>query len=151
MNACIEALEKPPPECPDNLDILMVVSAALIDGEGKVLIASRPEGKDMAGLWEFPGGKIETGEIPEFALMRELREELGIETRPTCFVPVTFASHTYSHFHLIMPLYACRVWKGFPRPNEHAALKWVKAHSLFDYPMPEADFPLIDPLIRYIE
>ncbi len=150
MSGCLEALDKPVPEHPENIDILTVVAAALIDGEGKILVAKRPDDKDMADLWEFPGGKVEKGELPEFALMRELQEELGIETRPTCFAPITFASHTYNHFHLFMPLYACRVWRGFPRPNEHKELKWVRPNDLYELSMPKADLPLIDPLVQYV-
>ncbi len=100
----------------------------------------------MAGLWEFPGGKINPGETPEYALMRELEEELGIETRPTCYTPIAFASHSYENFHLLMPLFACRFWKGVPKKKEHAALKWVKVSELYDYPMPAADIPLIPAL-----
>ena len=100
----------------------------------------------MAGLWEFPGGKVNPGETPEYALMRELEEELGIETRPTCYTPIAFASHSYKNFHLLMPLFVCRFWKGVPKKKEHAALKWVKVSDLYDYPMPAADIPLIPAL-----
>ena len=140
---CAEALEKPRPEAPAGLKILLVAAAALVDPDNRILIAQRPEGKSMAGLWEFPGGKVRDGETPEFALMRELEEELGIETRPTCFLPVAFASHTYDDFHLLMPLFICRAWKNVPKAKEHSALKWVKANDLGNYPMPPADIPLI--------
>lgn len=139
---CSEALELPPPEKP-NMPIISVAAAALIDSEGRILVAQRPEGKSMAGLWEFPGGKIEQGETPEYALMRELREELGIETRPCCFSPIAFASHTYTDFHLMMPLFACRVWDGIPQSKEGQAIKWVRPNQLYDLAMPEADLPLI--------
>ncbi len=142
MSLCQDALEQPPPPKPD-LPIVWVAAAALIDGDGRVLIAQRPEGKSMAGLWEFPGGKIEIGETPEYTLMRELREELSIETRPCCFFPLAFASHTYDKFHLMMPLFACRVWDGIPQAAEGQVLKWVNVDDLYDYPMPEADIPLI--------
>ena len=142
MSACADALAQAPPEKP-NLPLILVAAVALIDRDGRVLIAQRPEGKSMAGLWEFPGGKIEEGETPEYALMRELREEIGIETRPCCFYPVAVASHSYDDFHLLMPLYACRVWDGAVQAQEHKALKWVAPSALRDYPMPEADIPLI--------
>ncbi len=142
MNKCLKALEEPRPESPDK-PVVLVSAAALIDVDGRVLIAQRPQGKDMAGLWEFPGGKVQEGETPEFALMRELEEELGIETRPCCFSSIAFASHAYESFHLLMPLFICRVWKGAPRIKEHQTLKWVKIKDLYDYPMPHADIPLI--------
>lgn len=123
--------------------ILLVVACALIDVDRRVLIAQRPEGKSLAGLWEFPGGKLEAGESPEQALIRELEEELGIQTKTACLAPVTFASHSYEGFHLIMPLYACRKWQGTPQAREHTALKWVRPQALRDYPMPPADEPLI--------
>lgn len=123
--------------------ILLVVACALVDADRRVLIAQRPEGKHMAGMWEFPGGKIEPGETPEAALIRELREELGIETKEACLAPVSFASHSYEHMHLLMPLYACRRWQGTPTASEHKALKWVRPQALRDYPMPPADEPLI--------
>ena len=126
---------------------LLVAAVALIDADGRVLLAQRPEGKSMAGLWEFPGGKIEPGETPEAALMRELQEELGIETWESCLAPLSFASHTYDEFHLLMPLFACRKWEGTPQPKEGQALKWVKPMRLRDYPMPPADLPLI-PVLR---
>ncbi|MFP9138737.1 (deoxy)nucleoside triphosphate pyrophosphohydrolase [Devosia sp. XGJD_8] len=123
--------------------LLLVVACALVDVDRRVLIAQRPEGKSLAGLWEFPGGKVEPGESPEAALIRELEEELGISTKQACLAPVTFASHSYENFHLLMPLYACRKWQGMPEPREHTALKWVRPQQLRDYPMPPADEPLI--------
>jgi len=123
--------------------LLLVVAVALVDADRRVLIAQRPEGKSLAGLWEFPGGKVEPGESPEVALIRELEEELGISTRTACLAPVSFASHAYDNFHLLMPLYACRKWQGTPVAREHTALKWVRPQNLRDYPMPPADEPLI--------
>ena len=123
--------------------LLLVVACALIDADRRVLIAQRPEGKSLAGLWEFPGGKVEPGESPEAALIRELEEELGISTKTACLAPVSFASHSYDNFHLLMPLYACRKWQGEPRMREHAALKWVRPQKLRDYPMPPEDEPLV--------
>jgi 8-oxo-dGTP diphosphatase len=128
------------------MSVLLVVACALVDADRRVLIAQRPEGKAMAGLWEFPGGKVEPGETPEAALIRELREELGIETKEACLSPLSFASHSYESFHLLMPLYVCRKWQGLPAAREHAALKWVRPQALRDYPMPQADLPLIAPL-----
>jgi 8-oxo-dGTP diphosphatase len=127
----------------DRLPIVLVAAAALVDVDGRVLIARRPEGKRMAGLWEFPGGKVGDGETPEAALCRELQEELGIDTRESCLAPVAFASHRYDDFHLLMPLYACRVWKGTPSPCEGQTLAWVRPARLSDYPMPPADTPLV--------
>jgi len=123
--------------------MLLVVACALVDPDRRVLIAQRPDGKSMAGLWEFPGGKVEAGETPEAALIRELREELGVETKQACLAPVSFASHSYESFHLLMPLYVCRRWQGFAQAREHQALKWVRPQALRDYPMPPADEPLI--------
>ncbi|MHA6300290.1 (deoxy)nucleoside triphosphate pyrophosphohydrolase [Devosia sp. CAU 1758] len=123
--------------------ILLVVACALVDADRRVLIAQRPEGKSMAGLWEFPGGKVEPGETPEAALIRELSEELAIETREACLAPLSFASHAYESIHLLMPLYVCRKWQGTPVAREHMALKWVRPQALRDYPMPPADEPLI--------
>ena len=125
------------------MNILLVVACALIDPDRRVLIAQRPEGKSLARLWEFPGGKVEAGETPEAALIRELEEELGISTKTACLAPLSFASHSYDDFHLLMPLYVCRKWQGTPQAREHTALKWVRAQSLRDYPMPPADEPLV--------
>ena len=127
--------------------LLLVVACALVDPDNRILIAQLPEGKSLAGLWEFPGGKVDAGEAPEAALIRELREELGIETKEACLAPLTFASHAYPDFHLLMPLYVCRRWTGTPAGREGQALKWVRAKALRDYPMPPADLPLIAPLI----
>lgn len=124
-------------------EIVLVAAAALVDDDGRVLIARRPEGKAMAGLWEFPGGKVQVGETPEAALIRELSEELGIDTRASCLAPVAFASHSYDDFHLLMPLFACRTWRGTPQALEHDALTWVMPVRLRDYPMPAADVPLV--------
>jgi 8-oxo-dGTP diphosphatase len=129
------------------LRLLLVVAAALIDADDRVLIAQRPDGKQLAGLWEFPGGKIDAGERPETALIRELREELGIVVKPACLAPLTFASHAYEDFHLLMPLYICRRWEGFVQAREGQALKWVRAKDLRNYPMPPADEPLIAHLV----
>lgn len=125
------------------MNILLVSAVALIDRDGRVLLAQRPEGKSMAGLWEFPGGKVEHGETPEAALIRELQEELGINTWQSCLAPLTFASHSYESFHLLMPLFACRKWEGTPQSQEGQALKWVRPNDLKSYPMPPADVPLI--------
>lgn len=123
--------------------IVLVAAAALIDVDNRVLIAERPAGKSMAGLWEFPGGKVAPGETPEQALLRELQEELGIEVCETCLAPFTFASHSYEGFHLLMPLYLCRNWEGEVTPREGQRIKWVRALRLADYPMPPADVPLV--------
>ena len=122
---------------------VLVSAVALIDADGRVLISQRPEGKSMAGLWEFPGGKVEPGETPEAALIRELHEELGIDTWESCLAPLTFASHAYEDFHLLMPLFACRKWQGTLQSREGQALKWVRPNALRDFPMPPADVPLI--------
>ena len=126
---------------------VLVTAVALIDRDGRVLLAQRPEGKSMAGLWEFPGGKVEGGETPEAALVRELHEELGIETWNSCLAPLTFASHTYDDFHVLMPLFACRKWNGIVQPKEGQTLKWVYPKDFSNYPMPPADIPLI-PILR---
>ena len=123
--------------------IVLVAAVALIDKDGRVLLAQRPEGKSLAGLWEFPGGKVEPGESPETALIRELHEELGIETWSSCLAPLTFASHSYDDFHLLMPLYVCRRFEGTAQGREGQAIKWVRPKALRDYPMPPADEPLI--------
>ncbi len=127
--------------------ILLVVAAALIDGDGRVLVSQRPAGKDLAGLWEFPGGKMEPGEPPEEALVRELGEELGILVRPACLAPLTFASHGYADVHLLMPLFACRRWEGTVQPLEGQALRWLRPAALRSLAMPPADAPLIPALI----
>jgi 8-oxo-dGTP diphosphatase len=145
---CLEALEKPRPQTAPGLPLLLVAAAALIDKDGRVLVAQRPEGKPMAGLWEFPGGKVKEGETPEFALCREIEEELGIEVRECCFTPIAFASHSYKDFHLVMPLYVCRMWKGAPVPREGQAVKWMKINELYNLPMPDADVPLISQLLE---
>ncbi len=124
------------------LPTLLVAAAALIDTDGRVLLSQRPEGKTMAGLWEFPGGKVLEGETPEAALIRELREELGIDTHDSCLAPLTFASHRYADFHLLMPVFACRVWQGTPTGREGQALAWVRPVRLGDYKMPPADAPV---------
>jgi len=129
------------------MKLLLVAACALIDADGRVLIAQRPEGKQLAGLWEFPGGKVEAGERPEETLIRELAEELGIAVKAACLAPLTFASHAYDDFHLLMPLYVCRRWDGVVTAREHAQLAWVKPAKLRDYPMPPADEPLIPHLI----
>mgnify|MGYP001089108358 FL=1 len=125
------------------LPTVLVVAVALIDVDGRVLIAKRPEGKKLAGLWEFPGGKVEPGERPEQALIRELKEELDIDVKESCLAPFVFASHAYDSFHLLMPLYLCRRWDGVVAAREHDALAWVKPNKLSDYPMPPADEPLV--------
>jgi len=125
------------------LPVILVVAVALIDADGRVLLAQRPEGRRLAGLWEFPGGKMDDGESPEAALIRELREELGIDTRESCLAPLTFASHRYEDFHLLMPLYVCRRWQGMVSAREGQRLAWVRAERLESYAMPPADKPLI--------
>ncbi len=124
-------------------DMLLVVACALVDKDGRVLVAERPAGKSMAGLWEFPGGKVETGETPEAALIRELKEELSIDVTAACLAPLSFASHAYADFHLLMPLYVCRKWDGELTPREGQKTQWKRPRDLFDLPMPPADKPLI--------
>jgi 8-oxo-dGTP diphosphatase len=130
--------------------ILLVAACALVDVDRRILIAQRPPGKSMAGLWEFPGGKVEAGETPEATLVRELREELGVEMTAKCLAPLTFGSHAYDDFHLLMPLYVCRRWSGIPQGREGQALKWVHAVDLRGYPMPAADLPLIPALMDHL-
>lgn len=139
---CDPGEDKGRAEAPDR-PVMLVAAIALVDIDNRVLIAQRPEGKEMAGLWEFPGGKVEPGETPESALIREVQEELGIDTSASCLAPFTFASHAYADFHLLMPLYICRKWLGEPVPREHTAIKWVRPARLGDYPMPPADAPLV--------
>ncbi len=127
-------------------NLLLVAACALVDADGRVLIAQRPPGKEMAGLWEFPGGKVEQGERPEETLIRELSEELGIVVSEACLAPLTFASHGYPAFHLLMPLYVCRKWEGRPEAKVHTRIAWVKPNRLRDYPMPPADEPLVSHL-----
>lgn len=127
--------------------LLLVAACALVDTDGRVLLAQRPEGKQLAGLWEFPGGKVEPGETPEQCIIRELQEEIGIETDIPCLAPLTFASHSYDDFHLLMPLFVCRRFRGIAQPREGQALKWVRPKQMRDYPMPPADAPLIPFLI----
>lgn len=144
-------------DCPEpNVDVktklptLLVAAIALVDIDGRVLIAERPAGKSMAGLWEFPGGKVEAGEIPEAALIRECKEELDIDISAACLAPFAFASHSYEKFHLLMPLFLCRKWEGLVRPLEGQRTKWVPVRSLGDYPMPPADVPLVAMLRDFI-
>jgi 8-oxo-dGTP diphosphatase len=132
------------------LKLVLVVAVALVDTDNRVLIAERPQGKALAGLWEFPGGKVDPGERPEAALIRELDEELGIQVKEACLAPLTFASHAYPDFHLLMPLYVCRRWEGMVRAREGQALKWVRPRDLRAYPMPPADAPLIPPLVELL-
>lgn len=129
------------------MKLMLVAACALIDTDMRVLLAQRPDGKSLAGLWEFPGGKLEQGERPEEALIRELNEELGIIVKTDCLAPLTFASHAYAEFHLLMPLYICRRWQGFAMPREKQMLQWVKPQDLRNYPMPPADAPLIPALL----
>jgi 8-oxo-dGTP diphosphatase len=129
------------------MKLLLVVACALVDADNRVLIAQRPLNKSLAGLWEFPGGKLDAGERPEAALIRELEEELGISVKEPCLAPLTFASHAYADFHLLMPLYICRRWEGTPASREGQALRWVRPGKLRDFPMPPADEPLIPALV----
>jgi 8-oxo-dGTP diphosphatase len=133
-----------------SVKIVLVAACALIDPDGRVLLAQRPDGKSMAGLWEFPGGKVETGERPEDTLIRELREELGISVREECLAPLAFASHSYPDFHLLMPLYVCRRWEGTVTPQEAQAIAWVRPNRLRDYQMPPADEPLVSHLMTLL-
>ena len=127
----------------EKLPVVLVVCVALVDADGRVLLAQRPEGKPMAGLWEFPGGKVHEGETPEAALIRELKEELGIDVAASCLAPFTFASHGYEKFHLMMPLYLCRRWEGTVQQREHSGMAWVRPNQMGEYPMPPADAPLV--------
>jgi 8-oxo-dGTP diphosphatase len=133
-----------------SVKLVLVAACALIDPDGRVLIAQRPPGKSMAGLWEFPGGKVESGERPEVSLIRELKEELAIVVKEECLAPLTFASHTYPDFHLLMPLYVCRRWDGIVEAREAQKLKWVRPNDLRNYPMPPADEPLIPHLLTLL-
>lgn len=146
MVSCDDALDAPPAP-PPTVPLLLVAAVALIDPQGRVLMAERPAGKFLAGHWEFPGGKVEGGETPEYALMRELREELGIETRPTCYYPLGFVSHTYEKMHVLMPLYVCRKWRGEPTGVEGQNLKWVEPRQLYNLQLVPADIPLIAQII----
>ena len=137
-------------EAERDVKTLLVVAVALLDKDGRILLSKRPEGKKLAGLWEFPGGKVDPGETPERALIRELQEELGIDTRASCLAPIGFASHSYDEFHLLMPLYVCRVWQGTPQGREGQELAWVRPQRLGDYPMPPADIPLIAQLRDWV-
>jgi 8-oxo-dGTP diphosphatase len=133
-----------------SVKLVLVAACALVDPDGRVLLAQRPDGKSMAGLWEFPGGKVEPGERPEPSLIRELKEELGIVVKEECLAPLTFASHLYPDFHLLMPLYVCRRWEGLAEAREGQRLKWVRPHDLRNYPMPPADEPLIPHLVMLL-
>lgn len=146
--SCLDALEKPLSPLLPGRPLLLVVAGVLVDPEGRVLIGQRPEGKADAGLWEFPGGKIEPDETPEYALTRELQEELGIETRPCCFWPLTFVSSDIGGAHLLMPVFVCRLWKGVPTALEHTSIQWVLPRDLPGWPMPEADRPLYSVLME---
>ena len=138
---CLQADGRAAPAA--GLPTVLVVAVALIDADHRVLLARRPEGKSMAGLWELPGGKVADGELPEAALIRELKEELDIDVTDSCLAPLTFASHTYADFHLLMPVFACRVWKGTPTPREAQELKWLRPTAMRELPMPPADAPLV--------
>ena len=143
--SCAAALDLPPPVQP-NKKIIHVAAAALIDAQNRVLLAQRPAHKPYAGQWEFPGGKIEAGELPEYALMRELREELAVETRPCALFPIAYASYAYDEFHLLMPLFICRIWRGPVVPQEGQMVQWAHAGDLYKMPLLQADLPLIEPL-----
>lgn len=145
--SCDIALSQPRNTAPSGLPLVLVSAGVLVDADGRILVTRRPEGKEMAGLWEFPGGKVKEGESPEFALCREMEEELGVDMRETCLTPIAFASHAYESFHLLMPLYACRKWNGDPVSREGQELKWVKPQELYDLEMPPADLPLISQLL----
>jgi 8-oxo-dGTP diphosphatase len=138
--ACFDPASTPPA---GSKPTLLVVAVAMIDPDGRILLAQRPPGKKLAGLWEFPGGKVHEGETPEAALVRELKEELGVDTAASCLAPFTFASHSYEDFHLLMPLFVCRVWEGNPAPLEGQQLAWVRPAKMGEYPMPPADVPLV--------
>lgn len=150
--SCKTAHQQPAPQPPQIDHLLLVAAAALIDADGRILITQRPKEKWLAGYWEFPGGKIERGEVPEYALMRELREELNIETRPSCFTPVAFASHTYEdrNTHVLMPLFACRFWHGTPSAQEGQTLKWVHMPEMYHMNLIPADIPLLPLLEIYL-
>jgi len=135
---------------PESMRLLLVAACALVDADHRVLLSRRPEGKPMAGLWEFPGGKLLPGETPEACVLRELKEELGLDTAESCLAPLTFASHAYPDFHLLMPLYVCRIWDGFPQPREDQALKWLRPRDMAALPMPPADRPLVAFLRDYL-
>ena len=145
MSKCEEALDLPIPPQPQRRTVF-VVAAALVDFRKNILVAQRPQGKHLGGLWEFPGGKVNPGELPEYALARELEEELGIQTRPCCMSPAGFVSHIYEDFHLLMPLYTIRVWRGIPKSREGQALQWLPVQDLYALPMPPADLPLLPQL-----
>ena len=135
-----------PARAPESKPVVLVAAVALVDADGRVLLAQRPQGKPMAGLWEFPGGKVHEGETPERALVREIEEELGIDTKESCLAPFTFASHSYESFHLLMPLYVCRVWRGIVQAREGQQLAWARPIEMARYPMPPADVPLVSML-----
>ncbi|HEX5078549.1 MAG TPA: (deoxy)nucleoside triphosphate pyrophosphohydrolase [Geminicoccaceae bacterium] len=130
--------------------LLLVAACALVDPDHRVLLSRRPEGRPMAGLWEFPGGKVQADETPEACVIRELEEELGLDVTANCLAPLTFASHGYEDFHLLMPLFVCRVWHGLPRPREGQAIRWVRPRDMREYPMPPADRPLVAFLRDYL-
>ncbi len=137
-------------QLPLDMPIFLVVGVALIDADDRILLAQRPKGKPMCGLWEFPGGKVESGETPEMALVREIKEELGIDITESCLAPFSFSSYAYQDFHLLMPIYLCRVWKGVPTPKEEQKLKWIRLEDFHNYPMPPADLPLVAMLKEFL-